>query len=64
MSAAYDISASASTSSSSATGATEFGNQTHNTTQFITGGSNGISTATVMLIVGAIVALWFFFFRK
>lgn len=58
--AGYDISASVSNSASTATGATQFGN----TGLSAIGGSVGLSTNTVLLIVCALVAVWFFFLRK
>lgn len=57
--AAYDISASASTSSSAATGATKFGN--------ITSGSIGVPSWVLFAVAGAVLAMfggYFFFIRK
>ena len=56
-----DISASSSNSSSAAGGAASFGNVTLNTG---VAGSVGFSAAPVAAILGALIAVWFFFIRK
>lgn len=58
----YDISLSASDSKSLSTGPTQFGNAGNS--GIIFGGSNGFSTKTVLLIVGGLVAVWWFFLRR
>lgn len=55
----YDISASQ--SSASATGATKFGNSVITTG---IGGSVGFSMTTILTVVAALAAVWFFFLRK
>ncbi|MDD5139391.1 MAG: hypothetical protein PHY43_03905 [Verrucomicrobiales bacterium] len=54
------IGVSASQSSSAATGA----QSVKGPTNFIVGGSSGISGTTILLIVGAALAIWFFFIPK
>lgn len=60
-----DLGASGSASSTSAGGATQFGNVTIGTLGGSGNGTTGISLTTVA-VVGAVIALamWFFFFRK